>query len=122
VLDQTNATVTLVQAPSAGESFDGPPGPGAEKWRAPAGQAPNAYLRVRRDRRQTTAGATTPVDRLLLVESNDPPVEWRSGDVVTLTHAGEQITAPVRAVDRRAIDDPDIPPELQTTRLELEPA
>lgn len=118
---QTNATVTRVAGASSGESFDGPAAPGADKWRdddAPA----NAYLRERRDRFESPGGQTRVLDRVLLVETGNPPVGWRSGDTVWFSHHGDAKTATVRLVERRDIDDPDIDAELQTTRLTLEMA
>lgn len=116
MLDQANATVLAVAASSSGEAFDGPLGPGAEKW---AGTA-DAYLRVRRDRTNSPAGGDRVVDRRLVVASSDPPVDWASGDWVTFTFDGDQETVRVELVEPYKIGDPDIPPEVQTTRLTLE--
>lgn len=118
MLPQTNATVTRVAGSSAGESFDGPAAAGPEKWAGDAG----AYLRERRDRSTGPGGQARTLDRLLIVETADPVVDWRSGDTVEFTYRGEAQSATVRLVDRHDIDDPDIPPELQTTRLTLETA
>lgn len=115
-LPQRNATLTRVAAASAAESYDGPAVAGPEKW---AGQA-DAYLRERRDRDVTTGGGARTIDRLLIVEAT-LPIDFRSGDTVTFTPTGaSEQTADVRLVERHTIDDPEIDPDLQTTRLTLE--
>lgn len=115
MLPQTNATLTRVRGSGSGESYDdSDSAPGAEKW---AGQA-EAYFRERRDRLFTGGGAE---DRVLLAElivaTDDPAVDWRSGDYVDVDVAG---TRRVKLVERRQLDG--IPPDVQTTRLTLEPA
>lgn len=116
---QVNATLSRVQGVSAGEAVDGPVAAGAEKWAGSVG----AYLRERRNRQREAATGNVEIDRQLIVENDDPPVDWAIGDVVTFTPAGAASqTGTVQLVERRAISDPAIPPELQTTRLTLEPA
>jgi hypothetical protein len=115
---QSNATLTRVSGAAGAESFEGPAAAGPEKW---AGSAP-AYLRERRDRQRTAEGENRTIDRLLLVERRNPDLDWRSGDVVDFTKDGAAQTATVRLVERPTVDDPDIPGELQTTRLTLETA
>lgn len=122
MLEQTNATVLRVAGSSTGENFDGPAAAGADKWVAPDGELPNAYLRERRDRLTTPGGQQRSLDRLLIVETGTPAVDWRSGDIVTFSYRGEQQVATVRLVDRHDVDDPDIPADLQTSRLTLETA
>lgn len=118
MLPQTNATVSRVAGSSAGEAFDGPAGPGPEKW---AGAA-DAYLRERRDRTTGPGGQARTLDRLLILANDDPAIVWASGDTVEFTYRGEAQSAVVRLVDRHDVDDSDIPPEFQTTRLTLETA
>lgn len=115
-LTQTNATVTNVDGASTGDGFEGPEGRGPNKW---AGIV-SAYLRERRDRVRSGEGEDRVLDRLLIVENESPPVDWASGDFVDFEHGGRALTGRVKLVERRDVDDPDIPPELQTTRLTLE--
>lgn len=115
---QSNATLTKVSGASGGESFDGPAAPGAQKW---AGSAP-AYMRESRDRQLGAAGSDRVLVRSLIVQNDNPPIAWRSGDVAEITFAGAALVATVKLVERRAVDDPDIPAEVQTTRLTLEAA
>jgi hypothetical protein len=115
---QTNATLTRVTGAGAGESFDGPAAAGPEKWAGEVG----VYVRERRDRARALAGEARIIDRLVLVDRDDPAIDWRSGDVVTYTKDGVVQGGAVKAVQRPTVDDPDIPADLQTTRLTLEPA
>lgn len=115
-LPQTNARLTNVDASSTGEGFEGPEARGPNKW---AGLA-SAYLRERRDRVRAGEGEDRVLDRLLIVENGEPELDWQSGDFVDFEHAGVALTGRVKLVERRDVDDPDIPPEFQTTRLTLE--
>lgn len=115
---QTNATLTSVVGAGAGETFDGPPAAGAQKWAGEAG----VYVRERRDRVTTAGGADRIIDRLMLVDRDDPEIDWRSGDVVAFTKDGVAQTGRVQLVQRPEVSDPDIPADVQTTRLTLEPA
>lgn len=115
---QSNATLTKVSGASGGESFDGPAAAGPEKW---AGSAP-AYLRESRDRQLSAAGGDRVLVRSLIVQNDNPSIAWRSGDIAEITFAGDQLVVTVKLVERRAVTDPDIPPEVQTTRLTLEAA
>lgn len=115
-LPQTNAELSNVDGASTGDGFEGPEGRGANKWNGSA----SAYLRERRDRVRSSGGEDRVLDRLLIVETGDPAIDWASGDFVDFDHAGQALTGRVKLVERRDIDDPDIPPEFQTTRLTLE--
>lgn len=116
-LPQTNAELTNVDGGSStDDGFEGPAGRGANKWNGSA----SAYLRERRDRRQTAEGDDRVLDRVLIVENSEPAVDWQSGDFVDFVHGGDAQTGVVKLVERRDVSDPDIPPEFQTTRLTLE--
>jgi hypothetical protein len=110
---QRNATLTRVQGASGGESYDGPT-EGPEKW---AGAA-DAYLRERRDYQASSAGAERRMLRQLVVETG-LGIDWRSGDRITFTGPAGEEAGTVELVEARSVDDPDIPPEVQTTRLTL---
>lgn len=114
---QRNATLTRVQSAGAGEAYDGPEAAGPDKW---VGES-DAYLRETRDRQELRAGGARVIDRVLLVPG-DLVVDWRSGDVVTFTKDGVDVSAPVKAVQKPTIDDPDVDVDVQTARLTLEPA
>lgn len=123
---QVNATLTRVQARSTpGEAVDGPPAPGPDKWTSTI-DAPNIYLRERRRRRRGTTGQLGDVyiERTLIVEIDNPPVDWRTGDIVTFRYPS---TAPatvgtIEDVHRPSITGGGIPRDLQTCRLTLQPA
>lgn len=115
-LPQTNAELTNVDAAGSDDGFEGPAARGANKW---AGLA-SAYLRERRDRVRSGEGEDRVLDRVLIVENSAPAVDWSSGDFVDFVHGGDAQTGVVKLVERRDVDDPDIPPEFQTTRLTLE--
>lgn len=117
---QVNATLTLVQAATAGEAYDGPPAPGAQKW---AGAA-SVYLRERRRRPQSAGGGDVRLETAVLVDRDTPAVDWLVGDVVTFARHGSLTveTRTVATVARPDIDDPDIPPDLVTVTLMLDPA
>lgn len=114
---QVNAELTRVTGSTAGESFDGPGPLGPVKWDGSEG----VYFRTRRDRQREQAGGDVILDRLLIVDAT-VPIDWRIGDGVEFTKDGQGDTGTVRQVQRATIDDPDIPPELQTVRITLDPA
>lgn len=114
-LPQTNVRLTKVDGSSTGEGFEGPEARGAQKWAGSVG----AYLRERRERRRSGEGEDRVMDRLLIVENANPPIDWATGDWVDFERAGTPLTGRVELVDRREIDDADIPAELETTRLTL---
>lgn len=119
---QRNATLLRVQGAGAGERYDASEGAGPDKWGPfDVDAGADAYVKERRDRTSTAGGEARTIDRKLIVEAA-LPVEWRSGDTVTFrrTKSAADETAKVRLVERPEIDDPDIDPELQTTRLTLE--
>lgn len=119
---QDNAELRGVAGASSGETYDGPGAAGAGKW-APGADAVRVYLRETRNRQETQGGQARTIDRVLIVE-NAVDVDWRSGDVVTFRRdgAGADEIATIRLVERRQVSDPDIDPDLQTTRLTLETA
>lgn len=116
-LPQTNAQLLAVAgAGGAGnaEAYDGPAAAGAQKW---AGQA-DAYLRERRDRLRQARGEDRAMIRELILDTEDPDIDWRSGDVVTYRRDGDDqdTTVAVKTVERRELDGAG----QQTTRLTLE--
>ncbi|MEJ7783178.1 MAG: hypothetical protein WKF96_00145 [Solirubrobacteraceae bacterium] len=118
-LPQRNATLTAARGSSVGDSYDGP-GVGPEKW---AGVA-DAYLTEKRDRAAGAAGNTVTIDRILIVEAA-LGVDWRTGDQVSFAptaDGGVATIATVRGVQIGRTDDPEIPSEMRTVRLTLEPA
>lgn len=116
MLPQTNATLLKAEAAGAGESYEGPAGAGAEKW---SGKA-DAYLRERRDRLRQARGEVRAMIRELIVDTNEPAIDWRSGDIVTFRREGDDAdtTVAIRTVERRALAGA----AHQTTRLTLEDA
>lgn len=116
---QTNATLTAVRPTRSGESFDGPAAAGPASWE---GVEP-VYLRERRDRRREAVAGDVVLDRVLIVDA-DVQIDWRVGHVVTFERHDQPgpEDGTVKLVERRTINDPDIPPELQTVRLTLDPA
>lgn len=114
MLPQRNATLTAVNSATGGEAFDGPPAAGAAKW---AGQA-GCYYRERRDRRRTAEGEDRIVSHELIVETQNPPIAWKSGDRVAFAFGAESLTGTVRLVERRRL--PQVPGPIETTRLTLE--
>ena len=114
---QVNATLTKVAGATGGESYDGPPAAGPQKW---AGEE-DVYLRERRQRIVNAQGGVDIVlDRVLMVDRDVDP-GWAVGDVVTFTRRdGGVETGVVELVERPDISDPDIPAELITTRLTLQ--
>lgn len=121
---QSNARLLKVTRPSEGESYDGPAAPGPTLYEAATPAA--AALVYLRESRQHTQGAEANVklDRLLLVDSGTPAVEWTTGDLVTFERLGVAgpETAAVDIVQRPMIADPEIPADLVTVRLTLRPA
>lgn len=119
---QTNAKLLKVAgvAVTGGESYDAPSAAGADKW---AGDV-DVYIRDRRNSRKSGDGEDIVLERTVIVDGGDPPVDWRVGDTITVQRTGDAApsTAKVEVVDRSAIDDPDIPPDLKTFRLHLTPA
>lgn len=116
---QTNARLSRVNGAGAGEAFDGPLAPGPEKW---AG-AEDVYLRERRDRQRTAERGAIVIDRILLVDE-DVGIDWAVGDVLTFRRTGGDAdeSGTVQNVERPTIDDPDIPADLRTARLTLDPS
>lgn len=115
MLPQSNATITAIRAPTSGEAFDGPQGPGDVKWQ---GSAP-AYLREARDRERTAGGEDRVLRREVIVARGTPPVQAISGDWITvLDDEGAELQARVKTAERRRLAG--IPDGLQTTRLTLE--
>lgn len=115
-LPQSNASLLRVQAAGAGESYEGPAGPGAEKW---AGIA-EAYFRERRDRQRQVRGEVRAMIRELILDTDEPAIDWRSGDIVTYRAVADvaDTTVAVKTVERRALPGA----AHQTTRLTLEDA
>jgi hypothetical protein len=112
---QTNSLLSVVYGAGDVESWDGP-GLGPEKW---AGSV-ECYLREGRKWIQTVEGSDVVLDRVLLVEVEDPAVDWRIGDTVAYTKTGGILElGKVAIVQRPTIDDPDIPSDVITTRLTL---
>lgn len=116
---QTNAALYRVQQPAAGEAVDGPPAPGPELW---AG-AVAVYVKERRARRRQGDTVNIEMERTIIVDIDTPAVDWRVGQFVTFAYpptaaleAGE-----IAFVSRPSIDDPGIPADLKTARLQLKP-
>lgn len=117
---QTNATLSRVQAPGTGETFDGPPAAGPDKWVAAVGQAANAYVKTRRRRVTTAAGSDVVLETTLIVDSGSPAIDWRAGDIVTYARTGAAAESrTVETVEASAIDDAAFDSDLVTTRLGL---
>ena len=117
---ETNATLTEVSKGGTREE------PGAEK---PAGAGESGfegeariYYQRKRERIPTAAGVDVRIRRILHVDTRDPELDWREGDVVAfVSDRGEAGTGTVQTVT---------PAELgalagsgvETTKVELEPA
>lgn len=123
-LVQTNATITRVQATRTGEDYEGPQTAGTQKWAAATGQAPNAYVLVKRRRVPLEGGAKTASERVLIIKTDDPPVDWAVGDIVTFVTAAGTTVQNARVDEVRAADiaDGEIDRDLVTTTLVLTPA
>lgn len=119
---QTNATLLEVRgAGGAGANSDGYDGPAA----AVAGPVKFAgeiriYYREKRDRERSAEGEERVITREVYVDRGRPPIDWLSGDVVTLRKdsGGDPIEAAVRLAETRDLDA--VPASLQTRRLTLE--
>lgn len=125
MLPQVNATLTLVNDASAAaggrDDWDQPgveqPGAGAVKWQ---GDEP-AYYRESVQRTYGPEANVVKTRTLWVSAAASRVIDVDTDDVLTFTDpAGVAQTARVLTVARHELDS--IPPELQTCRLDLEPA
>jgi hypothetical protein len=122
---QVNATVTAVTGASAAagrrDDWDNPgqepAGGAAAKW---AGDIA-AYYREKTDRADNGGTLNIFTRRTLIIDTADyRAMQLDSDDVITFTHSG--VVEHAAAVSIAVAELDGIPPELQTTRIELAPA
>lgn len=115
---QTNAVLSAVALATSAESYEGPQTAGTSVWRGTAA----VYVQDKRRNVSAAEGADVLLDTFVIVDQAAPAVDWRVGHLLTFTRSGASAeTRKVETVERAAIDDDEIPAELKTIRLGLEP-
>ena len=95
---QTNAVLTADRGPEAsGDDWDDSDTPGAAVWSGGA----HVYLTEQEDRVRSQQSQDVLIRRTLLVDPQDPPVDWQQSYVVQITRRdGTTFTGTVEGVAR----------------------